>query len=249
MIEVNAVKPQVSLITHTPEPIRTLWLAFRTCYSSFDPQTLYWNQPTDEEMIEFVSRRMQTEHTSPLEQVSFTFAISGVSRVFTHQFVRHRVGVSVAQQSGRYTDPIDTGVFEYVMPESAKDTARFVGSMEFLVNEYYRLVTDSLVPREDARFILPNAQATNLTTTINLAALIHMADIRMCLATQWEFRNVVNLMRGEVMSVVPELGKMLGPKCMEYRRGACDEDISTYHDCSLSQVRPHRSEMADLWKK
>ena len=244
MIEIKTVTPEVTLVNHTQDPLFQLWLAFKTCYSSRPPQELVQMRPTDTTMINYVRTRLKTEHTSPLEQVGFTFAISGVSRVFTHQFVRHRVGVSVAQQSGRYTDPIDSGVFEYVEPFSAKDTARFEGSMQFLVNEYYRMVTDAGVPREDARFILPSAQATSMVVTINLAALLHMADIRLCLATQWEFRKVVSLMRKEIRKWVgTEIGDLLGPKCMEHRRGACDEDIHVYDQCALSRVRPHKLRM------
>ena len=243
MIEIKTVTPEVTLVNHTQDPLFQLWLAFKTCYSSRPPQELVQMRPTDTTMINYVRTRLKTEHTSPLEQVGFTFAISGVSRVFTHQFVRHRVGVSVAQQSGRYTDPIDSGVFEYVEPFSAKGTARFEGSMQFLVNEYYRMVTDAGVPREDARFILPSAQATSMVVTINLAALLHMADIRMCLATQWEFGKVVRLMRKRIMETEPEIGRLLGPKCMEYRRGACDEDIHVYDACALSAVRPHKLRM------
>ena len=244
-IEIRPVGPNVSLVNATHDPIRTLWAAFRTCYSERSPLDLWHERKmTTDEMLEFVERRMKTEHTSPLEHVSFTFAISGVSRVFTHQFVRHRVGVSISQQSGRYTDPIKTGVFEYVEPDMYSwEQENFAQAVSTAVGHYVDAASEKTMSREDARMMLPTCQATNMFVTINLAALLHMADIRMCLATQWEFRNVVNLMRSEIIKVHPSIGRMLGPKCMEYRRGACDEDLSTYHACKLSSVRPHKLEM------
>ena len=243
-IEMQAVEPEVVLLSHTPYPTKTLWTAFKTCYSHELPQLLWGYWRTDEERLEYITRRLLTEHTSPLEHVSFTFAISGVSRVFTHQFVRHRVGVSISQQSGRYTDPTYTGKFEYVLPESMvgmlNTTAAFEESIEEALHGYEE-ARDRKIPLEDARMLLPNCQATNLMVTINLAALLHMADIRMCLATQWEFRHIVNLMRAEIVKVQPALGKLMAPKCMAHRRGACDEDVITYKNCKLSSVRPHKT--------
>ena len=241
-IEIRAVEPEVQLINYTRDPIKTLWAAFRTCYSESTPQELWGLGRTNEEMLEFVQRRAKTEHSSPLEHVSFTFAISGVSRVFTHQFVRHRVGVSISQQSGRYTDPIKTGVFEYVRPDTEYDWERdnFSDAIRTAVDHYVDIASEKTMTLEDARMMLPNCQATNMFVTINLAALLHMADIRMCLATQLEFRNIVGLMRRGIMKVSPDISRMIGPKCMEYRRGACDEDLSTYKACSLSEVRPHK---------
>lgn len=253
MIEVRAVTPAVKLVKPDPYLVERIWLAFRTCYSSERPEDL-WNQddPWDAElpertkMMEFVQRRMLTEHTTPLEQAVFQFTISGVSRVFTHQFVRHRVGMSVGQQSGRYTDPLDTGVFEYVEPASFAgkiETNRLdsgTGAFFKRAIGLYEAAVDAGVPREDARFLLPNCQATNLTVTINFTALQHMCDIRLCTLAQWEFRKVVALMRAEVKRHVPELARFLGPKCMAGRRAACDEDHAAYRACPLSTVRPHR---------
>ena len=42
-------------------------------------------------------------HMSPIEHISFTFAIEGISRTCSHQLVRHRIA-SYSQQSQRYVD-------------------------------------------------------------------------------------------------------------------------------------------------
>ena len=89
---------QVKLLDHTRDPIRSLYVAFRTAYSSLTPQQIVERAEDErisrEEMLEFIERRLETGHSSPLEQVWFEFAISGVSRAFSHQFVRHRIGIS-----------------------------------------------------------------------------------------------------------------------------------------------------------
>ena len=66
-------------------------------------------------MLEFIEKRLETGHASPLEQVWFEFAISGVSRAFSHQFVRHHIGISFEQQSQRYV-AFKKGEFPYTMP-------------------------------------------------------------------------------------------------------------------------------------
>ena len=53
----------------------------------------------------------------PLEQVVFWFAIAGVSRSLSHQFVRHRIGISFEQQSQRYVK-FKQDKLAYLMPES-----------------------------------------------------------------------------------------------------------------------------------
>ena len=244
-IEIRAVKPEVELVGGDFD-LRRIWLAYRTCYSEERPQDLVRELWTDEKMLEFIERRMATEHTTPLEHATFQFAISGVSRVFTHQFVRHRVGFSVAQQSGRYTDPLEGGVFEFVMPPPPPDYNGDAEGWELYGRAFaqqaldaYRMAS-SVMPREDARFFLANAQATNVTLTLNFSALQHLCDVRLCTLAQWEFRKVVALMRAEVKRVAPVLAKHLGPKCMAGRRGACDEDHAKYRACPLSTVRPHR---------
>ncbi|MEE9277315.1 MAG: FAD-dependent thymidylate synthase, partial [Dehalococcoidia bacterium] len=112
---------QVTLIDHTTEPIRALYMAYRVCYSALTPQQVLERIDDEripqEKMAGFVAERMKTGHTSPLEQVWFEFGISGVTRAFSHQFVRHRIGISFEQQSQRYVTYKD-GSFPFTVPKT-----------------------------------------------------------------------------------------------------------------------------------
>ncbi|GBD24497.1 Flavin-dependent thymidylate synthase [bacterium HR29] len=245
------MSPEVTLLSHSPDPLRSLYLAYRTCYSQLTPQELARRIESErisrEEMARFVEERLKTGHVSPLEQVWFEFLISGVSRAFSHQFVRHRVGVSVEQQSQRYVT-YKGGRFPYVTPESVVAAGKR-GAFDALmarIGEVYEELVQAGVPAEDARFVLPNATATNLKVTVNFAALLHMGDLRLCTRAQWEFRRVVAKMRAEVMRVEPMLGRMLQPKCGERRLGYCDEDYEAWKACPLGKVRPHKSTLSLL---
>ena len=65
---------------------------------------------TDEQVTKLVEKIISMGHASTMEHVTFTFAIEGISRVLTHQLVRHRIA-SYSQQSQRYVSEHD---FEYI---------------------------------------------------------------------------------------------------------------------------------------
>ena len=234
------VTPRVRLnFEPSYDPIKKIWVAFKTCYSTDFPEDLWEYGEPD---MEYIERRLATGHTSPLEQASFQFFISDVSRIFTHQFVRHRAGVSVAQQSGRYTNPVESGEFRYVLPESV-DYLYFLESMELAVKNYDKMISECDVAEEDARYLLPSCQATNLTVTMNLAAILHMADLRLCTLAQQEYREVMIGIKSEISHYYPDLGKFIQPKCGSHRQGFCDEDLKDYKGCVLRTQVPHVSEL------
>jgi thymidylate synthase (FAD) len=243
---------QVTLIDHTKDPIRSLYMAYRVCYSALTPQQVL-DRIADErisqdKMATFVGDRLNTGHTSPLEQVHFEFGISGVSRAFSHQFVRHRIGISFEQQSQRYVTYKD-GAFPYTVPKTV-EKAGLAADMDALFDDagqLYEKMVQAGVPAEDARFLLPNATNTNFKITVNFASLLHICDLRLCTRAQWEFRKVAALMRAEVMRVAPELGRYLQPKCGEHRLGYCDEDYDAWKACPIGRKRPHKQELFQLY--
>jgi thymidylate synthase (FAD) len=236
---------QVTLLSHSEDPVRSLYMAYRTCYSSLTPQQVARRIEDErigrDEMQAFIAERLRTGHASPLEQVWFEFAISGVSRAFSHQFVRHRVGISFEQQSQRYVT-YKGGQFPYTVPDTVRK-AGLEGRMAELfeeVGELYEAMVEAGVPAEDARFLLPNATNTNFKITVNFQSLLHICDLRLCTRAQWEFRKVAALMRSEVMKVAPDLGRFLQPKCGELRLGYCDETEKDWAACPIGRVRPHK---------
>ena len=242
---VPVTEPSVQLVF--PSTFRTevakLASAYRVCYSPKSAMEAVANTMFDEESLEYLMERMKTEHTSPLEHVSFTFAISDVSRNFSHQFVRTRVGFSVSQQSQRYVSPIENGEFRFVMPHglSLDQGLVFSEAVRASVESFERAV-DSGVNIEDARALLPSCAATSMMVTINYAALLHMADNRLCTLAQREYRMVVSGMRSQIMQSVPALGELIQPKCGVHRQGFCDESVKDWETCPLGKgVRPHKS--------
>ena len=245
---------EVTLSDHTHAPLRSLYTAFRVCYSSFTPAQIEArierDRITRDEMQEFVSARLATGHSSPLAQVWFEFGISGVTRAFSHQFVRHHIGISFEQQSQRYVTYKD-GTYPFTVPESirrAGKEAEYNQAIEAAGKTYLELI-EAGVPAEDARFLLPNATNTNFKVSVNYLELMHIADQRLCTRAQWEFRKVVAMMRSEVKKLFPELATYLQPKCGEFRLGYCDESYADWEGCPIGRKRPHKSTLFALYEQ
>jgi thymidylate synthase (FAD) len=228
-------------------------MAYRVAYSALTPiqieQRIGDERITRDQMLEFIEKRLETGHASPLEQVWFEFGISGVTRAFSHQFVRHHMGISFEQQSQRYVT-FKGGEFPYTVPESVKK-AGLAGDLDAEFDrlaELYDRMVQAGVPAEDARFVLPNATNTNFKVTVNLLELLHIADLRLCTRAQWEFRKVVALMRAEVMRKLPLLGRYMQPKCGEHRLGYCDEPYEDWARCPIGRKRPHKTDLFAIYE-
>ena len=210
---------KVKLICHTPEPERVVAMSARLCYSAVGAEQLV-EKMSNEQVGNLVQKIVDMEHNSTLEHVSFTFAIEGVSRVLTHQLVRHRIA-SYSQQSQRYVSEHE---FEYILPPSvaaSKDAkAKFTELMDNIRRTYDELVALG-VHKEDARYCLANATESKIVVTMNARALLHFFQLRCCTRAQWEIRKLANLMLAEARLVAPLLFKKAGPTCET--DGVCSE--------------------------
>ncbi|MDP2659254.1 MAG: FAD-dependent thymidylate synthase, partial [Dehalococcoidia bacterium] len=173
---------------------------------------------------------LSSGHLSPLEHISFTFAIEGVSRAASHQLVRHRLA-SYSQQSQRY---VSLKKLDCVTPPKIQRKPELAVAFQEAVDSVHRLYGRMLeegIPAEDARYILPNAACTNLVMTMNARELIHVCSVRLCLRAQWEIRELFTHVKSEVETVAPRIGAELMIKCD--RLGYCDERES----CGLYPTR------------
>jgi thymidylate synthase (FAD) len=250
----NQTEMRVKLIDFAREPMQKLYAAFRTCYSSETPIEI-WDKIKSEKISkekirEFILERLKTGHASPLEQIVFWFGISNVSRSLSHQFVRHRIGISFEQQSQRYVK-FKQDKLAYVLPGSWT-RAGLESEFSDLLSKTSELYAKALklgVPAEDARFVLPNAVPTNFHVMVNFAEMLHICDLRLCVRAQWEIRRMVAMMRAEIKRELPDIAVFLQPKCGENRMGYCDESLDEYHKCPLSKVRPHKSILMQLYEE
>ncbi len=202
---------KVKLLAHTPEPEKLVAAAAKNCYSFTDVDSVL-DGLTEEKTQSFVHMLSEIGHESPIEHVSFTFAIEGVSRSLLAQITRHRMA-SFSVQSQRY---VRERGFEYVVPpEIDKIPAareQFIRAMEddqrtyealtaALMEGYVEELLAQGVPEkqarsqaekhaiEDARYVLPNACATRIVMTANARSLKNFFKLRCCNRAQWEIRG------------------------------------------------------------
>lgn len=137
---------KVKLIAHTPNPEEVVAQAAKLCYSQVGVDEIT-EKLTPEKIESFVNHLANIGHESPLEHVSFTFAIEGISRVTTHQLVRHRLA-SYSQQSQRY---VKLDQFEYIIPPAIENDEYakriFIEHMEKSQEAYDRLVNSLMLEK------------------------------------------------------------------------------------------------------
>lgn len=185
---------EVRLIQCTPNPIETISRIASICYDS-DPK----------DPMKLVKHLYRCGHHSVFEHVYLTFYIDGISRVCSHQLVRHR-HCTFTQRSQRYCDESHSA---FIYPKSCfpNDAYGFVTAIN---REQYESMCESGIPKEDARYILPNACTTSLYMSCNFRELMHICSLRLCKRAQWEIKEVVEKMK----ELVPqELQQFLVPAC------------------------------------
>ena len=199
---------KVKLLRYTPDGEKLIASAAKLCYSPVGVDEIEANLNVDN-IDSFLNMLIDMGHESPIEHVSFTFAVEGVSRTLTHQLVRHRIA-SFSQQSQRY---VKLDQFEYIIPPAIEENEKakeiFLKAMEEdqkaydliaeeLFNKYYsENIKEGLSERkakssaekkaiEDARYVFPNACETKIVFTMNARTLLNFFRLRCCNRAQWE---------------------------------------------------------------
>lgn len=196
--------------------------AIRTCYSPLKPSEIvakegekyFGNKATDGEggteadrLFRHITR---SGHLSTLEHLSYTFAIEGVSRTLLAQLTRHRVGFSYSVQSQRYVklgSSDKSEGFDFVVPEGLENRpisdAVFRQAMEH-VQRAYDTMREAGVTAEDARSVLPQSSACNLTMTANLRSLLDFCGKRQKRnGAQGEISELSERLKAAVVAVDP----------------------------------------------
>jgi thymidylate synthase (FAD) len=208
---------KVVLLNYTKNPDKVCAAAAQSCYSDKGASELF-DSTTDEKAKKMIKKVVGMGHLSVVEHAYFTFSVEGVSRSLTHQLVRHRIA-SYSQQSQRY---VSMGKAEYVLPPSIagdpESKRLYKKTMDDAWKAYNELAKK--VPKEDARYVLPNACDTNITVTMNARELWHFFSLRCCRRAQWEIRMMAWKMLAEARKAAPILFDNAGPGCF---RGPCPE--------------------------
>lgn len=176
----------------------------RGCYKSFGPGLNPNVTKVREGNRSHLENILRSGHGSVLEHAQINFMFCDVSRVFTHELVRHRVGVAISQESLRYVRLTDLGCW---IPSCFQDDlwakAQFVEVFKYLENvqrlfaDHYKLDEEKDFKRKKEitsamRRLAPIGLATNIGWSANLRTLRHVIPLRTDPSAEEEIRVVFN---------------------------------------------------------
>jgi thymidylate synthase (FAD) len=198
-------------------PEEVVEVSGRVCYMSFGAEQ------SPRTNAEYIRRLICMGHESVLEHVNWTFLLTGVSRAFTHQLVRHRVGFAFSQLSQQYHDE---NAADFVEPSQLRQFPSAQTAWQQAMQtakEAYRSITESLQQleaepdltlqkkeikraiRSAARSVLPNATATKIMLTANARALRHFLKVRGAIPGDEEMRRVAAALLTHLQVEAPSL--------------------------------------------
>jgi thymidylate synthase (FAD) len=206
----HAQEPALTTPSHSAE--RVVEAAGRTCYLSF-------SNPSGKTTNDYIKNLVRQGHDSVLEHVSWTFVLAGVSRAFTHQMVRHRIGFSYSQLSQQY---VDHRSIRFVIPSELLMNPELLPSWKHAVlsqrHAYVDLVASlESVPsklksrekvrsmRSAARSVLPNCVEAVIAITANARAWRHFLEVRGGTEGDLEMRRVCALILSVLQQEAPAI--------------------------------------------
>ncbi|MCQ2911835.1 MAG: FAD-dependent thymidylate synthase [Clostridia bacterium] len=179
---------KVKILDITTDALYNISMAARRCYNSREKDTLQNREA-------FVKGLIKSGHETPLEFCYVVFDVDGISRSCLQQLARHRIGVGMCVQSQRYVDQSNN---RYVIPPSLDYNKNndyksiiFENAVQNCLNAYKELLALG-VPKEDARFVLPEAMCTNLSIYFNFRELRHFLSLRLDKHAQHEIRALAS---------------------------------------------------------
>lgn len=210
---------RVELIDINNNPTEKIFKSYRICYSSNRYEDIA--SKSEEEMIKFIKPYMDEGHTSPLEHVSVTFSIEGISRACLAQLTRHRTG-KFNVQSQRY---VDADNFDFLIPDLSyiedederKLIKKCIKNKFTMIKDEYKNLIDWGIKKEDARAILPQATTCNLIVTFDLNNFRKFLNQRLCVHAQKEIRDLAKEMNKLVKEHVP----FVDYKVLRCQQGLC----------------------------
>ncbi|MGI8707108.1 MAG: FAD-dependent thymidylate synthase [Actinomycetota bacterium] len=151
---------------------------------------------------------LRSGHGSVLEHANYSFIIWDVSRVFTHELVRHRAGSAFSQESLRFVrikdlpfripeslEPLRTNIVSILetLEEFQISAAEHFGLDEGGVNFHTKKEITSALRR-----LAPEGMSTMIIWTANIRTLRHVIQARTDRGAEEELRIVFNKI-GEIM--------------------------------------------------
>lgn len=181
---------------------RLIELYGRLCYRSFEPGLNANVQKVREGNAAYLANIIKSGHGSVLEHATTNWIFADVSRVLTHEIVRHRAGMAFSQESLRYVRLTDLGLWlppgtDEGLAAMFEETFANLEALQLALAKHLRLdeSTDFHYKKTMTslmRRVAPIGLATTIGVSFNMRALRHVGEMRTSEATEVEFRFVMD---------------------------------------------------------
>ena len=172
----------------------------RVCYRSWQPGLNPNVSRVRTDQAEYFANILRAQHGSVLEHANYSFALRNVSRVFTHELVRHRAGSAFCQESLRFVRLTDIGLR---IPPALEPMREQVVHLVEQLEEFQVSAAEALGIDEDGvpfhvkkevtsalRRLAPLGLSTDIVWTANLRTLRHVIEMRTAPGAEEELRLV-----------------------------------------------------------
>ncbi len=189
--------------------------AGRACYRSWEPGLNPNVTRVRTDRREYFANILASAHGSVLEHASYTFAFRDVSRVFTHELVRHRAGSAFSQESLRYVRLTDIG---FRVPPALEPVRDRVVSLVEQLEELQLTAAEELGLDEEGipfsvkkeitsalRRLAPIGLSTDIIWTANVRTLRHVIEMRTAEGAEEELRLVFDKVAQRMCEEAPDL--------------------------------------------
>ena len=195
-------------------------IAAKRCYLSFEPGLNPNVTRVRKGWFDYFTNVLNSGHGSVLEHITYSFAIEGVSRVFTGEVNRHRAGVAISEGSMRYIRFADIPwwsplCLEGSGPKQKRTTEIFNEVFEFVETKYKELLDVWEIDEENfsekkkitsmLRRIIPMGVATGGIWTFNIRALRHIIALRTSSHAEEEIAYVISKIAKRMVEEEPLL--------------------------------------------
>ncbi len=187
----------------------------RACYRSWEPGLNPNVTKVRTDQRAYFANILRSAHGSVLEHANWSFVLRNVSRVFTHELVRHRAGSAFSQESLRYVRLTDIG---FRVPPALEPVREQVLSIveqleEFQVSAASELGVDAEgvpfhVKKEVTsalRRLAPIGLSTDIVWTANARTLRHVIEMRTAEGAEEELRLVFDQIARVMQAEAPGL--------------------------------------------
>lgn len=193
------------------DPQHLVEFAGRLCYRSWEPGLNPNVSRVRTDQADYLRNILRSAHGSVLEHASFSFVLHDVSRVATHELVRHRPGVAISQESLRFVRLQD---LPFWFPEWAREDHELMKRATALLEqleEFQRWMADHFGLDEEGvpfsvkkhrtsfmRRFAPEGVGTGLVWTANIRTLRHTIEARTAPGAEEEIRLIFGRI-GDIM--------------------------------------------------